>query len=257
MSREYVKDLMSIFQCDEYYYFHKNNPDILSDIVNLKHTSEMIEADIKINTWIGQFINQGLFKGCNFPGYYEVMTRLYTNLGIQDKLKDIVYYVPSVDYSKFYINNVDTYFGENTKNVLFCNNDVKSGQASNQDLSNVINNLLYKFPNIKFIVTNKNDNIMSRYNLVYASDIINKPDNGFDLNEISYISTKSDIIVGRSSGPYSFSVVKENITSKPMICFTNTIESAWFLNGTERLIWNHNQNENNMINVISNEIEKL
>jgi hypothetical protein len=53
----------------------------------------------------------------------------------------------------------------------------------------------------------------------YTGDII-KVENS-DLNEISYLSTFCDIIVGRSSGPFTFSNVKENIFdgNKAFLCF--------------------------------------
>lgn len=68
MSREYVKDLMSVLGQNEYFYYHTNNNSILSDIDNLKYTNNKnITTDLNINTWIGQFWRKNNnFNGCNF-----------------------------------------------------------------------------------------------------------------------------------------------------------------------------------------------
>jgi hypothetical protein len=46
-------------------------------------------------------------------------------------------------------------------------------------------------------------------NVVFTNDIIKS--NECDLNEISYLSTFCDIIVGRNSGPFCFASTKNNL----------------------------------------------
>jgi hypothetical protein len=260
MSREYVKDLMSVLGQNEYFYYHTNNNSILSDIDNLKYTNNKnITTDLNINTWIGQFWRKNNnFNGCNFQSYYNVMKELYGNLGIFDEIKPIEHYIPSINYSKFNVfnSNIDSIKGK--RNILFCNNLVNSKQSTNFDFSEIINLLGNNFPNINFIVTNKEKNIKETDNVFYTTNII-KGNNNFDLNEISYLSTHCDFIIGRSSGPYSFSVVKENILikKKKFICFTNTINDCWYLNDLVDLVWSNNYNYENIINIIKNELIKL
>jgi hypothetical protein len=45
---------------------------------------------------------------------------------------------------------------------------------------------------------------------LFASEIIKK-ENGSDLNEISYLSTKCNVIIGRASGPFTFAINRQNI----------------------------------------------
>jgi hypothetical protein len=46
---------------------------------------------------------------------------------------------------------------------------------------------------------------------------------GFNLNELSFLSTKCDIVVGRGSGPYIFFQTKDNLFNrhKSIISFTD------------------------------------
>jgi hypothetical protein len=104
---------------------------------------------------------------------------------------------------------------------------------------------------------------LNKDNIKYTKDIINIRDN--DLNEISYISTFCDIIIGRGSGPYCFSTIKSNLLNKNKIFigFTNLIEDAKWANNIElnidgaEQIW-YNQNDKNVIiEIIENKIKNL
>ena len=75
------------------------------------------------------------------------------------------------------------------------------------DINHLIEKLSDNYPHIDFILTEKSNIVKN--NVLHTSDIIMT--SGCDLNEISYLSTKCDIIVGRASGPYCFTHVKENM----------------------------------------------
>lgn len=260
MSREYVKDLVSIFKPEETYYYHINNPTILKDLERIKHTNiKNIQPNLVINTWIGQFwhINNN-FNGCNFLSYYNVMKELYSKLGILTSLKEIENYIPSIDYTKFNIQSFKSDKLKNKKNILFCNNLVNSKQSQNFDFSDIINNLSKSYKNINFIITNHNPKVILSDNVFYTTDVITGFEK-FDLNEISYLSTKCDAIIGRSSGPYSFSVVKENILQnrKKFVCFSNTKNDAWFLNDLVDLTWSNDYSPASVTNKIIEVLEKI
>jgi hypothetical protein len=186
------------------------------------------------------------------------MKELYTKLSIFDNLKGIENYIPSIDYTKFNLKSFNEDKLKNKKNVLFCNNFVNSRQSENFSFSEIINNLGEKFKDINFIITNYESGIIIKENVFYTTDIITGFNN-FDLNEISYLSTKCDVIIGRSSGPYSFSIVKENIlnSKKKFVCFTNVINDAWFLGDIVDLTWSNNYSHSSMINLIINVLEKI
>ena len=54
------------------------------------------------------------------------------------------------------------------------------------------------------------------------TEYITKAQDKFDLNEISYLSLFCDTIIGRASGPYVFTQVKENLynPNKTFLAFT-------------------------------------
>ena len=66
--------------------------------------------------------------------------------------------------------------------------------------------------------------------IVYTSKFI-KTEDGFDLNEISYLSLFTDTIIGRCSGPHVFAQVLDNWMNpnKKSISFTYTIEGSHFV----------------------------
>ncbi len=255
MSRPYVVDLMSILGDNDYYYLHKNNSRLLADIKGLKTISseeELPKCDLKISTWIGQFSwnsNGEMiapFYGCNFTNYYSVMTKVYQSIGVLKQMKPIDFYCPQIDYNQFKIEGIDNYFSnKKRKHVLICNNHVNSGQAYGS-MTQLIQHLSNKFSDYIFVVSNKlsDEDKISSENVVYASDIINDPTILFDMNEVSYIAKNCDVIIGRSSGPYTFSITKDTISSKVFVCFCNSVQDSW---PTDRTIWSNNYNNMNEI----------
>ncbi len=253
MSRPYIMDMMQIMGDNDYYYYHKNNPKILSDIENLKSIPDLnllqSPIDVKICTWIGKFSwdDKGNFfspfYGCNFPSYYEVMKKVYHGLGIADKMKPIADYVPTINYNQYSIENIKNYFTKNTqRNILICNNKVSSGQAPNDPMNSMIMQLACSFANMNFIISNKNDleEILEKDNIIYAKDIIKDDSIDFDMNEISYIGSQCDVIIGRSSGPYVFSITKETVHTKQFICFCNSIVDAWMFENSTNILYSNN-----------------
>ncbi len=269
MSRPYVTDLMTLLQGCEFYYYHPNNPKLLADIENLTHTPTKTNADIIIDTWIGQLhykgmsateriLNEGAFLGCNFPSYYSVMGKVYENLNLVASLKPVEYYLPTINYACFDIKNIDRYFaGKKKLNVLISNNVTMSGQAPEVAFNEIVAALAGTYPDVDFLISNNDGSIATGQNVILCTDIINNPETICDLNEISYISTHCDLIVGRSSGPYTFSVVKENILSKQFVCICRSQRDSWFLEDSTNILWTNNPSADYLIQLLSNLIVKL
>ena len=131
------------------------------------------------------------------------------------------------------------------KSLLVCNNVVLSGQSPNFDFDLIIDYLSNIFNDFLFIMTN--DTKLSKLNVISADSIIGNKIN--NLLEISYLSTKCDIIMGRPSGPYIFTLIKDNIINSNKIfigfsyCEGDTIviqetksKSYWFNNFNEEFI---------------------
>lgn len=270
MSRPYVVDLMKLLGDCDYYYYHRNNPKLLADIDNLIHTTVKIDADVVIDTWLGQSHFKGMdladmakhsatFKGANFPNYHEVMSGVYATLGLTASFKPAEYYLPTINYARFDIGNVDRYFAASTAplNVLICNNETMSGQAPPVDFNAIVVALADRYPTVEFLISNVGHPSPIRRNVVRCSNIIARPEMICDLNEISYISTHCDLIVGRSSGPYSFSITKENLQTKQFICICRSRNDCWFLESSTNITWTNDPSTGHLISLLSKSIATL
>jgi hypothetical protein len=92
------------------------------------------------------------------------------------------------------------------KKVYFVNVDAMSGQSDNGiSMSEILKYLSEQYPEFIFFVTNKIN--LSSDNIVYIEDLTRGTEN---LNELSFTSTYCDILIGRYSGPHSFSYIKDN-----------------------------------------------
>lgn len=232
-SKEFVRDIKNQIG-EKHYYIHSNPKNILKDFdieqIN-KITPDNLYSvyqdndDLYINTWLGQSGGKYLKLGfdCSLKTNYLIYSDIFKKLGLE--IKPIGYYIPTVDFTKIDTSKIDSFFDNDKKYILLCNNMVHSGQAVNFDFDPIINHISKNFSNITFIISN--DTKISNKNVIKASDII-----GFNNNlvEISYISTKTEIIIGRASGPFCFSHIKENMSNSNKIFISFSFkenESKW------------------------------
>ncbi|HAQ03045.1 TPA: hypothetical protein DCQ22_04095 [Candidatus Nomurabacteria bacterium] len=218
-SRGFVKECIRIIPAKEYFYAHRQHPRTFADISILQYLPfDKLSIDsniLKINTWIGQ---NGLKYGCTVESNYQMYNDILGNLG---KLSGTpLDYLPTIDYTKFQIQNIDIFLQQHTEDkILICNGDVLSGQAKNFDFGHSIYLLAQKYPTKLFILTRKIP--IQHPRIIYTDDITRTTD-GFDINEISYLSTFCRILVGRYSGPHTCSQVKQNWfdETKRLVTFT-------------------------------------
>ncbi len=232
-SREFVKEYMEKIPAKDYYYAHGKPPRILADIPELQFTDvteimdgmnaiTLVNGTIYINTWIGRdgrYVLPGI--GCTVEKLYEMHNDILTALGIRRLEKEMFDYIPNIDYSYYNISYVQEFLDDHPKQkVLISNGNVYSNQAVNFDFTPAVDMLAKVMPEVTFILTQDAD--ISRDNVIFTSDII-ETDDGFDLNEISYLSIFCDTHVGRSSGPHVFAQVRENWldSNKVSLSFTN------------------------------------
>ena len=172
------------------------------------------------------------FNGIHFNKYSATLLTAWNifnqtlkevfNIGLPTDYK---MFLPRIDYNcNMYSNikNIDRIMEcpmVEKKKVLICNNDFGSEQAMRFDFDPLIYELSRTFRDVTFFITN-NSNICDN-NIRYVGDIVG-PCEGNDLNEISYLSTKCDVLIGRNSGPHTFSYVYENIMNpeKKFISFS-------------------------------------
>jgi len=217
-SREFVKEYMEKIPADNYYYAHGKDPKILADMTELQFmdvtdTMNAMKAvlvtdnEIYINTWIGRdgrYVLPGI--GCVVESLYYMHNEILSILGLEPLKKEMIEYVPSIDYSYYEIDKIDEFLNKNTnRKVLISNGPVQSCQAENFDFTEPIRMVAETFLDITFLVTSPA--YIKMDNVVYTSDLIQA---GFDLNEISYLSLFCDTHIGRNSGPHVFAQVREN-----------------------------------------------
>lgn len=261
LGRQFVKDIINKSPDNNFYYCHRQSKKTFKDIPKLDQnysydllkeklggyyydiTTSKIDDDFFINTWIGQN-NMYYFniKQCSLYSYYELFKKIYNDLNIS--IESIEFYLPDIDYNYFYLDYINKYLNNNIENkkILVCNGPCMSGQYRHIDFNSIFDKLSDEHKDIHFIFTDDSDRI-NKDNIFYSSDIINTKEG--DLNEISYLSTFCDIIIGRASGPYIFALVKENYKGKKFIAFASNYYDAVFfdVNGSDFKIFS-NPNEN-------------
>ena len=261
--REFIKDIMCKVSAN-FYFAHKCNTETSKDIPNLNYKNIMevysirdynsisitnINDNIYINTWMGQK-HLLYYKDTMSSIYtvYKIFTDVYKQLNIE--INEIEYYIPEIDKCYLNIQNIDNFLNNHkNKKVLISNGDVKSGQSNNFNFNNIIIKLAAQYQNIDFILTDNKSKI-NMNNIYYTNDIINQQ---YDLNEVSYISTYCDVIVGRASGTYSFSFVKDNLfnPNKTFIGFSHwENESIFYKSNICKQLWYNNYDENFIIEKI-------
>lgn len=237
--KEFVRQLKEELSDVEFEYLHFNHPKLTRDLdipkvgdpshLDPKSPFYQDEGVLYVNTWIGchwdLFCEHG---GINMNSLYysweKVLETVNAFFGTEIKLREEKEsYLPSIDFSRFNVSSIDEFLGfvGDKKKVLICNGVPKSGQSFNSNMEEFLVPLAEKYPDVYFICTEKF--ATSVPNLVFTDDIIMDTDveekrapwedrefNNCDLQEISYLSEKCNLIVGKNSGPYVFCETKNN-----------------------------------------------
>lgn len=242
--KEFVRHMKQLIPDNTFEYWHFNHPKVNLDLqiplVNTPHNLDrnahfIWEGEVAgINTWIGVWSDIfNKHQGVNMFSLYESWENIFDKFGLKLR-EDPESYLPTIDYSFFNLKNIDEYVSTPKKRILFCNGKPMSGQSFDSDMGDIINAFAEKHPEIDFICTQKFPTMS--LNVLFTDDIIddreefftgvnpywfNKPTNICDLNEISYLSTKCDAIVGKNSGPFVFCETYDNLKdeSKVIVSF--------------------------------------
>ena len=236
VGKGYVRALVQALPNVEFEYAHLNHPDIIKDLPvkyitleNLPHITHMTRiaesADretIYINTWVG------CWQGALFPhGEHINYQRLHTiwakyfeylnvPLGPQSD------YLPYIDFSKFDLGSAQAWLTDcrktNEKYILFCNGSANSGQSRAGDFKSVIETLAKEFTSIRFLLTSKLD--LTGPNIYYTDDVLKLES---DINQIAYLSKYARLVVGKNSGPFTFSQYAELLNDPDCTLFNFSI----------------------------------
>ena len=234
VSRSYVKYIASKFVDSDVLYIHHHGPELLLDIPGLQYSNDwsvvdhvrkngknnrnvVIDGTAYFHTWYGVSPE---YNGCNI-GTLHSLFKSHTSI-ISCPLPDVGDMIPKIDYSQLDTRLIDDQL-TSRKKILICNNLPMSQQSHySGSLDGLIDKLSVKCPKSTLFVTNEyggleKDNIVSVSDLTtgrkYSTDVREDNASPFNLNHISYLSTKCDVIIGRSSGPDTFCIVEENVMS--------------------------------------------
>jgi len=274
VSREFVKLIVKSIKANNYLYLTHKSPELLKDIpeINVENVGiEYLDNDspfmwnlhtrtLCLNTWYGVSPNFKNTASCTIDTLFSLFSaHIKKTLNVTLNPMKIKEFVPSVNYGYFDISNINDYVENNRrKKVLVCNGAVVSKQAKNFSFNNIITKMALDFQNVDFIMTEKFH--CSVDNIKFTDSIIQK--SGNDLNEISYLSTFCDLIVGRSSGPYIYAMVKENLfnPNKTFLCFSDDEEIAYWSNDREmfdcKTVWSNDYSEDNVAAKIIEQIKE-
>lgn len=244
-SREFVKEWTKLVPANEYYYAHGKNPKILRDIPELKFTpvtDEMrADADVWIdnntlfvNTWIGrdgQYVLPGI--GTTLEEFYRMNNDMLRKMKFGKLSNKPVDYIPDFNFEYFPdTKNVDEFVSMHLEDKIIIDNGwVGSAQAPNFDWHDIIYRLAGKYPEKCFIVTHA---LPMEVENVYPVDTIIKSRDGFDLPEVSYLSNRCSMLIGRNSGPHVHMQTKTNCMdeNKKLLSFTYQVTGSSFVENT-------------------------
>lgn len=270
-SREFVKAWMKLVPARKYFYAHGKHPSILADIPELNYCEVTplmggmndvytVGNDLYVNTWIGRdgsYVLPGI--GCVVEQHYRMHNNLLSKVTDKRLPGEPYQYLPTLDYSYYKTDTIDKFvkdYGDADK-ILISNGPVQSCQADNFDFTPAIQILADKYPNKLFIATQFISEL-TLDNLFYTNLLIEKQ--GFDLNEISYLSSFCNKIVGRSSGPFTFASTLQNWNdpNKTFISFTYTWWGSSFAVNQPtqaKKLWTSETSIESIVDVISKGIE--
>lgn len=292
--KEFVRQIKRELTNVELEYWHYNHPKVnmdlgipLTGVPNIPQNQIFFSSGntLYVNTWIG--VHSDIFNDCggvnlqsltrSWKLIFDTLNREFgTNLQI-GALED---YLPRVDYSVFNVepidsflsNRIDFVWGLWRKRVLICNGIPMSNQSFPSSLDEEIAEFATKYPDIDFICTKKIN--ASAPNIYFTDDITgdreeysyrapwnDRPVNNCDLNEISYLSTKCDLIIGKNSGPFVFCETYDNLMDpkKKIISFSRG-ERESMSNGIQKKCQYHLVTDHSIENVkrvIEQELGKL
>lgn len=271
-SKAFVSEIMENVPV-QFFYAHNKSEKILQDLnlvqIKLQQIFPLTPNDQKcriisaenavlINTWIGCYFEPD--GECTLRFSYGMYEKIYNDVnqlyGTNLKLKETIEYFPSVEYTKFDLQKTNEFLNTASKRkILYSNGPALSGQCIyNGNMKEIIELIADEYADICFIATHKFNT--NRKNIFFTQDIIGS--NECDLNEISYLSTHCELIVGRSSGPFSFSCTKQNMMDedKTFLCFGDKITDC-FQYGTDtkaKFVFEKFSNMENLYSSIKKEI---
>jgi hypothetical protein len=269
-SKSFVQDIANQTQVPCLYH-HLNHPKVSQDSSTIKtpiYPGDYYEKFVEnknilfVNIWLWPYIIDRDFIDVNVETNYYMFSKIYERinqfLGTNIKLKNIEEYLPYIDFDFVEKNNINNFVNiHSNKRVLLSNGPCLSGQSKyNDDMSDFIEDLSIQYPSIDFIATQKFNT--EQENIYFTDDIIQS--NECDLNEIGYLSTFCDLIIGKNSGPFCFCTIKQNYNNPNKIFFAFGHNKTDCFHGNveikSKFIFNSSENKDSICSSINQTISE-
>lgn len=243
ISRALVRETMRILRAQagikKFGYVHRHEPEILQDIPGLEYLPPSTLADLEfgaqfrlrdgvlaLNTWYG----------CS-PTWPDSGITLQTleNLFRHHLKTHFDLDLPPGDYRP--VIQYEAFSSSYRKTVLYCNNPVLSGQSDVTDfeMNALLIQLAKNFRDVVFLTTGPSQ---AEHNIVPASKLYPETTK-CDLNQIAAVARGCDVIIGRSSGPFSFCLTADLLddASKTFVTLVNDERVAFWAPAKAKMVW--------------------
>lgn len=240
----YIREIIKANPDVKYSFYHGCHPKVIWDLLpyffdtslNIENHLKFIEIENTtfVNTWIGAYKDDVLLPGelhGNYLSFYKMWGTIFdylrTNNGMNLELSNNpLDYVATTDWSRYKIeraNEFITYCG-GKKIYLFSNGYVRATQTFVGNMRPSIEHHAKLNPDAVFVCTEWFETAVP--NIYFTRNIFDL-DN--DINEIVYLSTKCNAIIGKSSGPFTYAHVRDNLfdTEKVMLVFSHRMSDCF------------------------------
>jgi len=231
-TRGVVADIKRQLPEKNFYYAHRKNSRAIVDLVE---TLDNVDCEqilstvnqwnrfasdddtILINTWVGSYMGLWPNTHPSYVSHHRIYREMYGNIrqnfGINLELSENVWdFIPQINYDSYNKSAVDNNELLQGNVYLFCNSEVASKQSSMDNMQKIIEYVADSHNNDTLVVTERFET--DRQNIVFTSDLFS---NTCDLCDISYLSSKVNLIVGKNSGPFTYANTKQNLLDKTKV----------------------------------------
>jgi hypothetical protein len=231
-TRGVVADIKRQLPEHNFYYAHRKNPRAIVDLVE---TLDNVDCEqilstvnqwnrfasdddtILINTWVGSYMGLWPNTHPSYVSHHRIYREMYGNIrqnfGINLELSENVWdYIPEINYDSYNKSAVDDNELLQGNVYLFCNSEVASKQSSMDNMQKIIEYVADSHKNDTLVATERFET--DRQNIIFTSDIFTDT---CDLCDISYLSSKVNLIVGKNSGPFTYANTKQNLSDKDKV----------------------------------------
>ena len=227
VSQELVKAIITRVRAESYEYFHIGvGRDILWGLPEVEHKSlsglpiniqesrrPIIFTEDKrtayVNTWYGASPSFIGIASCTLKTLYNLFLAIAFELDVQ---------LPPLGSWAIPASPSVVFNGYDRALVLIANCMPMSEQATEIDLHAIVDDLVRECPRAIFMFTNPPPVGPRHSGALYVDEMFGTEEN---LRECVVVADHADVIVGQSSGPYTFALNKRNLldSNKTFICF--------------------------------------